>query len=145
MAKNMLNLVLSDKAKDQTKITKAIESDSLTCACWEAFRQEAASGTTVELPNVKLIITDNYLCWYSTAIKLSFRLIPITSIMNLYRTNMIDGNYDYGNFRLALELSDGSRLTVAPYARSKKTLDVYEEAIRIVREKMSLRAGGIQA
>ena len=141
--KSIKEMLLDESPKNVKKLEKMLERDQQSASYLEAARSEARSTNAAEFANIRILVTDSYLCYHDLGIGAAFVIIPISSITNLYRTNIIRAEYDYDNFTLAVETGSGIRyLTRMP--RSGKNLEIFNEAIAAVKARMALN-GGTQA
>ena len=67
-------------------------------------------------------------------------IVPISSIRNLYRTNIIRYEYDYAYFTLAVETDSGIKYLMR-YPRNGKAMDIFNEVIAAVKERMAVNGG----
>lgn len=138
-----IKVLLGDtKPKNQEKIRKASEKGE--CAQYvDQFLAEVAKLTAIDFPMAKCIVTDNYFCAYdlfTIAFSKTLTIIPLSNIVNLYRSNIsVNGDYDYANFHLDVELKDGQKKHVATVIRNAKNFaTVYEGVISCVRSRISI-------
>ena len=91
----------------------------------------------------RLMVTDSYVCASRLGIAGALIIVPISSITNIYRTNIIMTEYDYDQFTLAVETTSGIKY-LANYPRAgAKTLDIFNEIIDTVKSRMAVSGGTI--
>lgn len=138
--------ILGDtKPKNVAKITKAFEQGN--CSQYMAsFMAEAIKPTAMDFPKVKCLVTDNYFCCYSLfggGLSNQLTVVALDQIVNIYRSNIgNNGEYDYDNFHLTIELRNGNRLHVASVPRNAKTfMTIYEEVLACTRSRITVMEG----
>ena len=139
--KGVKDLILDESPKNAKKLEKLLSKDPASAALFEAAKAEAGRATAQEFPKFRLLVTDSYLCFWRFMVGGSLEIIPISQITNIYRTNILRGEYDFGNVILAVETNEGIRyLTVYPRTAAK-SLDVFNEAIAAVKARMTAIGG----
>ena len=136
-------LLLDESPKNVKKLEKMLAKDPQSATYLEAAKSEARSTNAVEFQNIRILVTDSFLCYHDMGIGAAFTIIPISTIRNLYRTNIIGTEYDYDNFTLAVEVGSGIRY-LTRFPRTGKSIDIYNDAIAAVKARMALN-GGTQA
>ena len=132
MAKPINVLLLDESEKNQKKINRMLEGNKisqLTVTNFEQMKSEVARGEFTDFSKIKIMITSSYLVYYNMILGYFFEIIPLNMIVNAYRTNMCNGEYDYNNFNLAVELTDSSVGYISTYIKTDKNYDVYEPVI----------------
>lgn len=143
MAKTIIDMLKDDSPKMAKKINKCLESKNcsvMTKTYFESFRQEAiSSGTAVDFPKVKIIVTNSYICSYEMTFGFTVDIVPLSIVENVYRSNIINGEYDYESFYLAIEMSEGRRTYFGRTLRvGKKNLDAFVDVINTIKSKKAL-------
>lgn len=138
--------ILGDtKPKNVAKITKAFEKGD--CSQYMVpFMTEAVKPTAMDFPKVKCLVTDSFFCCYALfggGFGNIMTVVPLNQIVNLYRSNLgNNGEYDYDNFHLDVDLCDGRKLHVASVPRSAKTfMTIYEEVLACTRSRLTVMEG----
>lgn len=145
MAKLLGEIIYSQEPKVMEKINKALEKDPTSQMFFAAFRQEAMNPTTRDYQKLRICITDSYICYYNLGIGMYFKIIPITSIKNLYRSCMVNGEYTYEHLNLAIETSDNVTHYFANVLRNgTKNFDIYNDVIADVKARIAAWQGGAQ-
>lgn len=140
--KSIFEVLGDTKPKSVEKLEKAFEKGE--CSQFkDEFMKEALIGTAKDFANVKCLVTDNYFCCYTGfigAFGKSILVFPLSLIGNLYRSNInAEPKYDYDNFYLQLELTNGKRIVVSPLLRrSKNAFNAYDEIVKYVKSKKVL-------
>lgn len=146
MAKTITDVLKDDSPKMQAKITKYLEGDNvigLTRQYFESFKNEVINGSSNhDFPKLKIIITDSFVAYYEYALSFKLNIVPLDMVKNVYRTNVVNGNYSFEDFFLAVEMTDGNKTLMSRTFRSgKKSLQIYDEIIATLKSKISLRGG----
>ena len=142
--KSLKDYVLSDNPKMVKKMDKILEKNPSTATYYEAMKSElASSGAVEELPGLGLCVTASYLVVYQMGLGVNVNIFPISSITNLYRTNVSNNEYDFDAFHLALEFESGARIDVARFPRSKKSLTQYDPIIEAVKSRKAAVGGNV--
>lgn len=139
-----LNHYLSDESpKMQKKLEKMLENND-SAMYLEALKQELRAGGEVENTGIGLCVTNSYFCAFKFGIGATISIIPITSISNIYRTNVAD-EYLYDAFFLAVETTNGAKRLFSRYPRTNaKSLDIYKPIIDAVKSRLAAWQGGQQ-
>lgn len=138
--------ILGDtKPKNEAKIKKAFEKGDCSQYMTQ-FMAEATKTTAIDFPKVKCLVTDNFFCCYSLfggGLSNLLKVIPLDQIVNIYRSNIdINGNFDYDDFHLDIELRDGGKLQVASVPRNAKTfMTIYEDVLACTRSRITVMEG----
>lgn len=142
--KSLKDYVLNDSPKMTKKIEKILEKNPSTATYYDAMKSElASSGAVEELPGVGLCVTASYLVVYSMGIGANINVFPLSTITNLYRSNVSNGEYDFDAFYLAVEFENGSRFDLARFPRSKKSLTQYDPIIDAVKARKAAMGGNV--
>lgn len=142
--KSLKDYVLSDNPKMVKKMDKILEKNPSTATYYEAMKSElASSGAIAELPGLGLCVTASYLVVYQMGLGANVNVFPISTITNLYRTNVSNGEYDFDNFYLGVEFDNGSRFDLARFPRSKKSLTQYDPIIDAVKSRKAAVGGNV--
>lgn len=138
--KGIKEFLLDDSPKNVKKLEKMLAKDPQSASYFEAAKSEARSANAVEFQNIRILVTDSYLCYHDLGIGAGFVIIPISTITNIYRTNIISTEYDYDNFTLAVEIGNGIRY-LTRFPRTGKSIDIYNDAIAAVKARMAVNGG----
>ena len=105
----------------------------------DAFLSEAPKDSAIDFPKSYCLVTEHYFCSYRWYWAKELRVIPLTEISNLYRTNLdAEGNYDFKDFRLNVECKDGKEFFMSSSPRSAKTVDtLYDDVITCVKKRIA--------
>ena len=138
--KGIKEMLLDESPKNVKKLEKMLEKAPGSAAYLEAAKAEANGAGTMEFPNLNAMVTDSFFCYHSVGIGAEFLILPLSSIVNLYRSNKVGNEYDYNNFRLAVETVNGTRYLM-PYPRAGKGMDIYNDIIVAVKGKKAANGG----
>ena len=122
MKKSFQDIVCPSSEKNKEKVSKALANGN-SAMFYQILCNEAAAGRFTDYSKYQVAVTDYFLCNYSNFSSIGFsyiNIIPLRSIVNLYRTNIVNGKYDYDFFHLALEMADGSKQYIGIYTRKAK-------------------------
>lgn len=138
--------ILGDtKPKNIAKIEKAFVQGNCR-QFMEVFMEEALKPTAMDFPKVKCLVTEHYFCCYSSfggGLTNMMTVVPLDQIVNLYRSNIgNNGEYDYDNFHITIELRNGNRRHVASVPRNAKTfMTIFEEVLAYTRSRITVMEG----
>ena len=138
--KGLKDLFLDESPKNIKKLEKLLAKDPGSAACFESAKAEAARDSAIEFPKLRMMVTDSYVCFLRFGIGGPLMIVPISNITNLYRTNVVNNQYDYDNFTLAVETNEGIRY-MAVYPRGNNSFDIFNEVIEAVKFRMSIIRG----
>lgn len=141
--KGIKDLLLDDSPKNTKKLEKLVAKDPESASYLESAIGEAKGAGAKEFPKLRTLVTDSYVCYQGVGIGAGLTIVPISSIKNLYRTNIVRYEYDYDNFTLAVETASGIKYLMR-YPRNGKAMDIFSEVIAAVKERMAVN-GGIEA
>lgn len=141
--KGVKDMILDDSPKNAKKLEKLLAKDPGSAAYLEAARAEASSATAKEFTKFRMLVTDSFICCSRIGIAGALIIVPISTVTNIYRTNIIMTEYDHDQFTLAVETTSGIKY-LANYPRAgAKTLDIFNEIIDTVRSRMAVNGGAI--
>ncbi|MCR4791963.1 MAG: hypothetical protein K5871_04385 [Lachnospiraceae bacterium] len=138
--KGIKEMLLDESPKNVKKLEKMLDKVPGSASYLDAAKAEANGAGAMEFQNLRILVTDSYLCYHGIGIGAEFLILPLSSIVNLYRSNVIGNEYDYDNFRLAVETETGIRY-LSPFPRSGKGMDIYNEVITAVKGKKAANGG----
>lgn len=139
--KGVKDLILDESPKNIKKLEKMFTKDPGSGALFEGLKAEVNRPSAQDFPKFKMMVTDSYVCFWRNMLGGSLEIIPLDKITNIYRTNIINGQYNYENFTLAVESGNSIRY-LATYPRtSVKSMDVFNEVIEAVRAKIAINGG----
>lgn len=141
--KGIKELLLDESPKNLKKLEKMLAKDPVSASCFEAAKAEARGAGAMEFPNLHTLVTDSFLCYHDIGIGGGLTIFPISAIRNLYRTNIIGGEYDYSYFFLAVETTSSIRYLMR-LSRFGNGIEKYKDVIAAVKGRMTVN-GGTQA
>mgnify|MGYP003292642826 CR=1 FL=1 len=137
MAKSIKDMILDESPKSVKKIEKSLNSKNIspiTVANFEAMKSELATGSSKDYPKLKVLITDSFVLRYETSFGFAFEIVPLKDVQNAYRSNIVNGEFEYDNFHLAIETAEKTYY-FAQMLKNKKTYTAYEEIIADIKKK----------
>lgn len=141
--KGVKDLILDESPKNLKKLEKMFTKDPESGAYFDALKAEANRDSAQEFPKFRMMVTDSFVCFWRNMIGGTLEIVPTEKITNIYRTNVVRGQYDYDNVTLAVETGSNIRYMAVFPRTSAKSLDVFNEVIEAVRAKIALN-GGVQ-
>ena len=138
--KSIKEMLLDDSPKAAKKLEKLLAKDTESASYLDAVKAEAGGSGAVEFPKLRMLVTDSFVCYLGLGIGGGLMIVPISSIRNLYRTNIIRYEYDYAYFTLAVETDSGIKYLMR-YPRNGKAMDIFNEVIAAVKERMAVNGG----
>ncbi len=141
--KSIKELLLDESPKNQKKLEKMLAKDPVSASYLAAVKAEANGAGAMEFTNLHTLVTNSFLCYQDIGIGGGLTILPISTIRNLYRTNIVNGEYDYSDFFLAVETSSAIRYMMR-VPRYGNGIDKYNDVIAAVRARMTVN-GGAQA
>lgn len=146
MNNSLRKLISPDSEKQAKNIQKALENGNSTMY-YSAFCTEAAAGNVTDFPTNKAAVSGSFFCDYGNFAKIGLklvRIIPLAAIVNVYRSNMVNSEYDYETFRLAIELNNGATVYCCPYVRNaKNSMTIYEDLIKSITDHKNKQLYGM--
>ena len=146
MAKSIKDILMDESPNNIKKIEKALtdkKASANTKTYFDSFKSEIATG--VDFPKVNTVVTNSFICNYSLTFGYTFDIIPLNSVKNVYRCNMINGKFDYNDLWLAVEYTDGRVSYIARVPRTNaKSLDSYVDVVAAIKSKLAAFGGGVQ-
>lgn len=138
MAKSIKDILLDESPKGLKKIEKALEkhANTTTRENFETLKKELANDTFVDFPKLRVVVTNSCVCSYNTAITFTIDITPISKITNAFRSNIVNGEYDYDNFHLQLETTDHINVYYADQIRTKKVFTAYDEVVAEIKKRI---------
>lgn len=113
--KTIIDVCNSTKPKDIQKLQDNLVKNNCT-QYFQAFKQEITYPTTIDYPVNKLVITNSFICDYNH----DFFIYPIANIINIYKSNIINGEYNFTNMHVAVETRDNRRFYIGNSFRKLK-------------------------
>ncbi len=148
MAKSIKDILMDESPKNIKKIEKALadkKADALTKTYFDSFKTEVCNGTGVDFPKVNTIVTNSFICNYGLTFGYTFTIIPLNTVKNVYRCNMINGKFDYDDLWLAVESTDDRKTYISRVQRTNaKSLDSYVDVVAAIKSKLAAFGGGVQ-
>lgn len=138
--KGIKDMFLDESPKNVKKLEKLLAKDPDSASHLEAAKAETNGSGAMEFPKIRMLVTDSFVCYFRIGIGGAIMIVPISEITNIYRTNIVRGEYEYEQFTLAVETTKGIRY-MANFPRSGKSFDIFNEVIALVRERMSVNGG----
>ena len=138
--KGIKEMLLDESPKNVKKLEKMLEKAPGSASYLEAAKAEAKGAGAMEFPDIRMMVTDSFLCYHGVGIGAEFLILPLSSIVNLYRSNKVGNEYDYSNFRLAVETANGTSYLM-PYPRTGKGMEIYNDLIVAVKGKKAANGG----
>lgn len=137
--KSFVDFLTDTNPKTVNKVTKAFDKTG-SSAYMSAFMEEATSGSEVDFPKVKCMITNNFICGYDmTFVNNQIFVLPLNQVTNIYRGNInYEDKYDFSGFSLFVDTTDGSRVSIQHTLCSTKKINIYDEVIDYVKNKLSI-------
>ena len=129
--KTFVDILKDSNQKTLNKVATAFEQSG-SKEYMASFIAEATGVSATDFPKVGCMITNNYICAYSTLMRMSYKILvfPLSQVTNIYRSNMsIDNVYDFTGFYLFADMADGSKKQLAFNARKGNKVDMYDELI----------------
>ena len=139
--KGVKDLILDDSPKNAKKLEKLLSKDPGSAAYFEAAKAEAARPAAQEFTKFRMMVTDSFVCFSRIGIGGALIIIPISQITTIYRTNVVRNTYDFDSVTLAVETGSQIRYLAVYPRTSAKSLDVFNEVIAAVRNRMSANGG----
>ena len=103
-------IITDTKPKTVEKLEKALQNGNST-RYFEAAKSEALMASVYDEERIKTVVTDNYVIFYGKFYifgnSKEIRILPISEIVNIYRTNVVNNEYNYDSFHLAVVMADG--------------------------------------
>jgi hypothetical protein len=138
--KGIKEMLLDESPKNVKKLEKLLEKAPGSAAYLEAAKAEASGAGAMDFPNLYMMVTDSFLCYHSVGIGAQLLILPLSSIVNLYRSNKVGNEYDYTNFRLAVETVSGT-IYLTSYPRTGKGMEIFNDVITAVKGKKAANGG----
>lgn len=113
--KTIHDICNSTKPKDIQKIQDYLVKNNCT-QYYQAFNQELTYPNVLDYPVNKLVITNSFICDYNH----DFLIYPISNIINVYKSNIINGEYSFSNIHVAIETKDNTRFYIGNTIRLPK-------------------------
>ena len=136
MAKSIKDILLDDKPKIAKKIAKALgepDQNPERYAQLERLKNDLRADNFLEFPKVKMVVTPTLLAYVDFSLAHNLVMVEMDQIRNAYRKNIYNGEYDFDNFYLGIELLDGQCYGIAPIIRNgDRNIDVYEPVIEAI-------------
>lgn len=146
MKLTLQKLVSPDSEKQSKKIQKCLENGNSTMY-YSAFCGEASTGNVTDFPLNKSAVSGSFFCDYSNLSTVGLnlvRIIPLNMIVNAYRSNMVNSEYKYDYFYLAIELNSGETIYCCPGNRNTKiSMDAFTELIKAIADRKSKQSFGM--
>lgn len=141
--KGVKDLILDESPKNVKKLEKIFEKDPESASYFDALKAEAGRSSAQEFTKFRILVTDSFVCYSPVVFGGRLNIVPITKVRNIYRTNIVRGEYNFDNFTLAVETDTGI-IYLAVYPRAgAKTLDIFNEVIEAVRTRMAVNGGAM--
>ena len=74
--KGIKEFLLDESPKNVKKLEKMLAKDPQSASYFEAAKSEARSTNAVEFQNIRILVTDSYLCYHDLGIGAGFVIIP---------------------------------------------------------------------
>ena len=137
--KGIKELLLDESPKNQKKLEKMLAKNPVSASYLEAAKTEARGAGAMEFPDVRALVTDSFLCYHDIGIGAGLTILPISVIRNLYRTNIIGGEYNFSDFYLAVETA--SAIMYLMRLPRFGNIDKYNDVIAAVKARMTVNGG----
>ena len=137
--KGIKELLLDESPKNQKKLEKMLAKNPVSASYLEAAKAEARGAGAMEFPDVRALVTDSFLCYHDIGIGAGLTILPISVIRNLYRTNIIGGEYNFSDFYLAVETA--SAIMYLMRLPRFGNIDKYNDVIAAVKARMTVNGG----
>ena len=141
MAKSFRDVFFDENPKTIAKIEKALEKKQ-TLGLLENLKRDLVSETCVDYTKLRVFVSNNYVCQYNLGIKYDIDIIPLANVSKVYRSSLIGDNFDYDNFHLCIETTDGIPHLFArmPHGKIAK-FKAYDEVIADIRGRLASQGG----
>lgn len=117
-------------------IQKMLGKDNVSAQFYEAFKQELDTGNIQEFTKQKIVITNSFICDYSSFVLRIGRTLlirPLNSIANAYRTTIINGQYNFDFVSIKLDYFNRGCDYLNMQSRKGKDISVYDEVLDVLK------------
>lgn len=118
--KTAVNYFFPEKEKEIEKLNNAVDAAG-SREYFEAFKAELSQSDVSDYPKCKFVVTHSFYASYNDKKYVTIR--PLEKVVNVYSSNMINGQYDYTWKYLCIESNDHTHAYFAAVSRNAKTLD----------------------
>lgn len=130
--KSIQNIFCSDNPKDNEKLMKKLTATN-SINYLQAFKLELSAGQLQDFPKRRFVITPSFICDY----KNEPVIFPICNIINVYRTNIINNEYNYNSMALAIETNYNTRMFLLQSIRNINDAE-FNNIVQIIRNRISI-------